>query len=287
MKNVLYCILSVCCTPLILAASIDVPECNPPDYPMFGGYGPRQDYYVVGDVIHYYCDVDTYIGGNWQRRCEDNGDWSGDTPVCDSPTEFLSVNQTTTTFPQDENAAELVTDGLRSTCSSTLGQSGDYWMGIFKDPGELIRVMVFVPRADVSYEVILVRRNGDELSCGTRIDKNDRLFWAFHNCPGPNNTNAVGVKIKSLSQVPLQICEIAAHVLTEPTCTDPHLHIDNGRVQLTRKFASLVCDPGYTRSPNARVECVRTGVWNRKSLYCLERDWEVKVGVQGSPEHDP
>ncbi|GBN27613.1 hypothetical protein AVEN_151138-1 [Araneus ventricosus] len=61
---------------------VAVPECEPPDYPQSGGYGPRQDVYLAGDVIHYYCDTDTYIGGNFYRRCEDTGDWIGNTPVC-------------------------------------------------------------------------------------------------------------------------------------------------------------------------------------------------------------
>jgi len=277
----LVCIVA-CCAHFATAKTIELPECDPPDYPQWGGYGPRQEFYVVGDIIHYYCDTDTYIGGNFYRRCEDTGDWLGDTPVCDSPTEFSLVNQTSTANPENENVADLVTDGLRSTCSSTLEGTGAYWMGILSTPGELIRVMLFMPRVHVAYDVLLLKKNGHELSCGTRIANNDRLGWEFHNCPGPNNTDAIGIKIKSLSSDPLQICEIAAHVLTPPTCVDPHLHIDNGRVQLTRKTASLVCEYGYTRSPLSRIECVRNGVWNRKSLYCLEKQWEVGGGKESN-----
>lgn len=57
-------------------------QCHSPDIPVWGGYGPQQEYYLPGDVIHYYCDADTYMGGHFYRKCDDNGDWIGNTPVC-------------------------------------------------------------------------------------------------------------------------------------------------------------------------------------------------------------
>ncbi|KAG8179344.1 hypothetical protein JTE90_007617 [Oedothorax gibbosus] len=271
-----------------IAASltVEVPECEPPDAPQFGGYGPRQDYYLAGDVIHYYCDTDFHIGGNFYRRCEDTGDWIGNTPVCDEPQNFSSVNQTSTADPEDQNGADRAVDGMRGTCSHTKGGKGVEWIAMLEKPGQLFRVMTFLPKVDVAYEVFMIRRNGQELSCGSKVGTIDYLNWEFHNCPGPNNIDIVGVKIKSLSDMPLRLCEVVAHVLTSPTCDDPHVRIDNGRLLLTRKSATLVCDTGYTRSSDARLDCVRTGVWNRKSLYCLERQWETgNTGIESN--HNP
>lgn len=42
----------------------------------------------------------------------------------------------------------------------------------------------------------------------------DRFDWIIQNCPGPNNLGATGLKIRSLTNDPLKICEIQAHVLT-------------------------------------------------------------------------
>ncbi|KFM67428.1 hypothetical protein X975_05858, partial [Stegodyphus mimosarum] len=278
------CLLLVHFVSIVISSSIELLECEPPNYPQWGGYGPRQDFYIPGDVIHYYCDTDTHIGGNFYRVCEDTGDWSGDTPVCDAPATFPSVNQTSTVEPVEENAAENAVDGLRTTCSSTRAEQGSSWIGILENPGQLIRVMIFLPKVDVSYEVFMIKANGDEMSCGSKTAKIDRYKWEFHNCPEPHNTGVVGVKIKSMSAAPLQLCEVAPYVLTDPTCVDPHVPIENGRLQLNRKFASLVCDAGYTRSPATRLECVRTGVWNRKTLYCLERQWEVENSNPNNPE---
>ncbi|XP_054724081.1 uncharacterized protein LOC129234190 isoform X2 [Uloborus diversus] len=257
---------------------VGVPECNPPDFPQWGNYGPRQDFYVPGDVIHYYCDTETYIGGNFYRRCEDTGDWTGDTPVCDTPTKFSSTSQDDAA----EGTADRAVDGLRSTCTG----EGSSWCGTFTTPGELFRVMLFLPKVEVTYEVFMVKTNGTELSCGTKRGRIERLDWEFHNCPGPHNRDIVGIKIKALDSVPLKICEVQAYVLTSPTCTDPHLIVENGRFQLSRKHASLVCDTGYTRSPTARVDCVRDGVWNRKNLYCLERQWELDQNEGGGSERN-
>nr|XP_042896800.1 uncharacterized protein LOC107444244 [Parasteatoda tepidariorum] len=149
-------------------------------------------------------------------------------------------------------------------------------MGMFKDPGELIRIMIFMPQGEVAYEVLLLRKNGSEISCGIQTDSITRLGWAYHVCPCRNNRDAIGVKIKSLSSKPLQICEIKAFVLTSPICVDPHLYIEYGRLQLTRKTATLFCDSGHTPSAASRVECVRDGIWNIKSLYCLENQWDAR-----------
>ncbi|XP_042896799.2 uncharacterized protein [Parasteatoda tepidariorum] len=265
----------ICFAGLTASFTIEVPKCSPPDFPMWGGYGPIQSDYDVGDSIHYFCNTDTYIGGNYYRRCEDSGEWSGDTPVCDEVASITFVNQTSTAEPEEENDADLATDEDRTTCTSTAAGQRQYWMGIFKDPGELIRVMVFMPRGDVSYEVLLLKRNGSVLSCGEKRGRNGHLGWEFHNCPGPHNKDAMGIKIISLSPKPLQICEIAAHVMTSPTCVDPHLRIDDGLIQLTRKTASLRCKPGYTESSATRLECVRNGVWNKKSLFCIPPPWEA------------
>ncbi|XP_015926553.1 uncharacterized protein [Parasteatoda tepidariorum] len=278
--------LIICFVGIAACGTIEVPECNPPDYPAGGGYGPRQDYYMTGDIIHYYCDSHSHIGGNFYRRCEDNGDWIGDTPVCDFPMDMPLVNQTSTAEPKEENDALFASDGDRATCSSTAAGHGEYWMGTFKEPGELIRIMAFIPRGEVAYDVILVKSDGQELSCGQRRDKNARLEWSYHNCPGPNNRDAVGVKIKSLSSNPLKICEITAHVLTSPTCVDPHLHILDGRIELTRKRAVLVCNAGFTRSRENKVECVRDGVWKRKRLICLEEGWDGGLRQQNTFDNE-
>ncbi|GIX75648.1 uncharacterized protein CEXT_387771, partial [Caerostris extrusa] len=258
-----------CLSGIAVSSTIELPECEPPDFPQWGGYGPRQDFYVAGDVIHYYCDTDTYIGGNFYRRCEDTGDWIGDTPVCDQPSRFSVVNQTTTADPDDENDANKAVDALRGTCTSTREGPGNYWMGILETPGLLFRVMIFLPKVNVAYEVRMIKQNGDEYSCGSKVGFVDHLNWEFHNCPEPNNTDVIGVKIISLNSTPLQLCEVVVNTLTFPTCVDPHVRIENGRLQLNRKSASLVCDAGFTRSPANRLECIRTGVWNRKSLYCI------------------
>ncbi|XP_015926529.1 uncharacterized protein [Parasteatoda tepidariorum] len=276
-KAYFLCSFIICFVGFIASLTVELPECDPPAFPSRGGYGPIQEYYVVGDSIHYFCENDAYIGGNYYRRCEDNGDWTGDTPVCDGSTNIQLVNQTTTAQPEVDNNASLALDGIRSTCSLTDGGHDQYWMAIFKDPGELIRVMVFMPQGEVAYEVLLLKNDGSVLSCGSKRDANGRLGWEFHNCPGPNNRDAIGVKIVSLSPKPLEICEIAAHVLISPTCVDPHLHVDDGQIQLTRQTASLVCNKGFTRSPVSKIECVRDGVWNRKRLYCLERQWTEDI----------
>ncbi|GFS61694.1 uncharacterized protein TNIN_409051 [Trichonephila inaurata madagascariensis] len=275
MAMLLFIFVVVYSCGIVTPGTIELPECEPPDYPEWGGYGPRQDFYVAGDVIHYYCDTDTVMGGNFYRRCEDTGDWIGNTPVCDSPSRFAGVNQTTTAEPEEDNGADRAVDNLRSSCTSTNGEAGNSWVGILETPGQLFRVMIFLPKVNVAYEVSMIKRNGAELSCGSKVGFIDNLNWEFHNCPEPNNTDVIGIRIRSLSSVPLQLCEVVAHTLTTPTCIDPHVRIENGRLQLNRKTASLVCDTGYSRSPANRLECVRTGVWNRKSLYCLERQWEV------------
>ena len=59
-----------------------VVECEQPNFPLYGGYGPRKLHYYQGDVIYYFCDVDTHIAGNFIRRCLHNGEWSGELPMC-------------------------------------------------------------------------------------------------------------------------------------------------------------------------------------------------------------
>jgi len=250
---------------------VDLLECSPPDFPANGGYGPRQDLYVPGDTIHYYCDVDipgSFIGGNYLRVCEDTGAWSGNAPVCDAPTKFSSVRQSSTAT---DGEASLASDRQRITCSSTQGGQREEWIGTFERPGELIRVMLFLPKGAVSYEVILVK-GSEEIVCGSKTANIDRHEWTFQNCPGPNNVGATGVKIRSLTNDPLRICEVAAHVLTSPKCTDPHVIVDSGRLMLTRHTATLVCDPGYMPGRERKLQCVREGQWNRKLLYCLPRE---------------
>ncbi|GFT66807.1 uncharacterized protein NPIL_205851 [Nephila pilipes] len=187
-----------------------------------------------------------------------------------SPSPFSRVNQTTTAEDEEDNSADRATDNLRSSCTSTKEGSGNSWVGILATPGQLFRVMIFLPKVEVAYEVLMIKRDGQELSCGSKTGFVDNLNWEFHNCPEPHNTDVIGVRIRSQSSLPLQLCEVVAHTLTFPTCIDPHVRIENGRLQLNRKTASLVCDTGYSRSPANRLECVRTGVWNKKSLYCLD-----------------
>ncbi|CAL1283708.1 unnamed protein product [Larinioides sclopetarius] len=284
MAMLFWMVVLTCSCGVVISGNIEVPECEPPDYPQWGGYGPRQDVYLAGDVIHYYCDTDTYIGGNFYRRCEDTGDWIGHTPVCDPPSRFSFVNQTTTADPAGMNDAEKAADALRDSCTSTKEGPDNYWMGMLTTPGQLFRVMIFLPKVNVAYEVLMLKQNGQEISCGKKEGFVDNLNWEFHNCPEPNNTDVIGVKIRSLSAEPLKLCEVVAHTLTFPTCMDPHVRIENGRLQLNRKAAILNCDAGYTRSPSTRIECVRTGIWNRKNLYCMdiksicqseERQWET------------
>ncbi|GFT66818.1 uncharacterized protein NPIL_205891 [Nephila pilipes] len=266
----LFILVAACSCGIATSGTIELPECPPPDYPEWGGYGPRQEYYVPGDVIHYYCDVDTYIGGNFYRRCEDTGDWTGDTPVCDPPSPFLGVNQTSTAEDEEDNSANLAVDNLRSTCISTKNGPGNSWMGILATPGQLIRVMIYLPKVEVAYEVLMIKKNGQEFSCGSKAGFVDNLNWEFHNCPEPHNTDVIGIRIRSQSSLPLQLCEVVAHTLTYPTCVDPHVKIEYGRLQLSRKTASLECYTGYSRGPATGLECVRTGVWNRKNLVCVE-----------------
>ncbi|KAG8179343.1 hypothetical protein JTE90_007616 [Oedothorax gibbosus] len=258
---------------IVVSMTIELPECKPPDTPQWGGYGPRESFYFPGDVIHYYCDTDFHIGGNYYRRCEDTGDWIGNTPVCDAPQPFLLVNQSSTADPADQNGADQATDGSRTSCSHTKGGGSESWIGMLQNPGNLFRVMIYLPKMDVAYEVFKIKKDGTEISCGKKVGKVEYLNWEFHNCPsGPNAFNAVGVKIKSLSNEPLRFCEVVAHVLTNPTCVAPHVPIDNGHLEVNRKSANLVCDPEYTPGPDTSLTCVRTGVWNRKRLYCSGSD---------------
>lgn len=250
------------------AADIELLDCGPPDIPKWGGYGPRHNSYTPGDVVHYYCDIGTHISGNFYRKCEDTGDWSGDTPVCDGASKFSYTNQSSSVPNGD---ARNAVDGLRTTCTSTEGGQKQEWLGIFTTPGELIRVMLFFPIGQVSFEIVHVKKNGDEVVCGSHTAYLDRYEWTDHNCVGPNNRDVAGVKIRSLTNDPLQICEIEAHVLTSPKCIDPHLRVEDGRLRLDRHKATLMCNSGFRPGRERSVECIRESVWNRKILYCLER----------------
>lgn len=272
------------------AVQIQLLKCDPPDLPVWGGYNPQQSEYLPGDAVHYYCDVDTFIGGSWKRVCEDTGKWTHDTPVCDSPAAFISTEQTSDADP--DSTSRLAVDGLRTTCSATKRGNSETWYGNFTQPGQLIRVMIFLPKGFVSYEVVLVKENGEEVVCDSSTRSVERYEWFYHNCPEPHNVGAAGLKIKSLINNPLKICEIAAYVLTSPKCVDPRVHIENGRLRLSRTTATLVCDRHYTRSPDSKLECVSDGVWNRKNLFCEERQWEVNGAAASedggrNPDNEP
>ncbi|XP_015926542.1 uncharacterized protein [Parasteatoda tepidariorum] len=288
MAKTMYLVSSIiiCFAGFIASLTIVAPECNPPDFPAGGGYGPIQEYYVVGDVIYYYCETTSYIGGNFFRRCEDDGDWIGDTPVCDFPAEMSITNQSSTEEPKEENEALLASDGDQTTCSSTTPGRDSYWMGMFQEPGELIRIMIFMPQGEIAYKVVLLKSNGITHNCGSERDSNSPIGWKIHNCPSPENRNTIGIQIKSLSSKPLHICEVRAYLLTTPTCVDPHLHINYGRIQLTRKTAELVCEKGFIRSPDELMTCIRGNVWNEKNLYCQEQLYDLGE-KENPPDNEP
>lgn len=267
-----------------LSSTIALEECRPPDFPDFGDYGPKHKSYRPGDVIHYFCNPDYYIGGNYRRVCVDSGEWSGDTPVCDGAAIFTEFEQTTTADPQDANDARRAIDGDRGTCSKTQSErNGAEWNAIFRDfAREVIRFMVFLPKGQASYEVSIIKADGTEVSCGKNRNNIVINDWVFHNCPQPNNTGAIAVKVKSLNRRPLEICEVVVHTLTDPTCVDPHFQIDNGRLKLSRKTATLVCDEGYARDGPLKLDCIRTGVWSRRNLYCKEKDFETEEATRVS-----
>ncbi|GBM54414.1 hypothetical protein AVEN_216274-1, partial [Araneus ventricosus] len=60
----------------------------------------------------------------------------------------------------------------------------------------------------------MLKQNGQEISCGKKEGFVDNLNWEFHNCPEPNNTDVIGIKIRSLNSEPLKLCEVVAHTLT-------------------------------------------------------------------------
>lgn len=56
-----------------------------------------------------------------------------------------------------------------------------------------------------------------------------------------------------------------------PNCEDPDVDIENGRILLSRKKASLVCDKGYVKGDEETLECNSDGKWSNKTLYCRSK----------------
>lgn len=214
----------------------------------------------------------------------DSGEWSGDTPLCDGAAVISEYGQSSTAQPDSTNDASRAIDGDRETCSKTLGETnGAEWTAILQDVArEIIRFMLYLPKGPVSYEVFFLRRDGSEVSCGRSKDAIVINDWTFHNCLQPNNTGAVAVKVKSLTDEPLEICEVMVHTLTDPTCVDPHFNVANGRLRLTRKTAYLVCNKGFTKNDKSseKLDCIRTGVWSRRNLRCEKANFGV-VDIEG------
>ena len=64
--------------------------------------------------------------------------------ILDAASSYRTTSQSSDI--DDNSGSDKAVDGIHSTYSETIGGERDEWTGTFEKPGQLIRVMLFLPK---------------------------------------------------------------------------------------------------------------------------------------------
>ncbi|CEF67156.1 Locomotion-related protein Hikaru genki [Strongyloides ratti] len=170
-------------------------------------YLPDSSPYEVGSIAKYTCSTNFKRIGNEERKCEDDGTWSGDVPLCG-----IDVAKDKPSFQSSGNSAmyAVTTIPMCSITENSVYESSSWSVDLLST--YKIRAISYVTGhlSGIISDIFLIDSNGQKHSCSKFIHQklNTPNETVTVHCQGNNIS-----KIKMIVAGKLHLCEFKAYAI--------------------------------------------------------------------------